>query len=143
MNKTRIMNMTAGNPTRLLAIFALPMLIGNLFQQAYNLVDSIVVGKFVGASALAAVGATGSVTFLFFSICGGIGAGCGVVTSQFFGAGDDAKTRQAIANSAYVMFLASFVMGLIAFIAACPKLFALSVLIIFDNCICGIENILG
>lgn len=118
MNKTRVMNMTTGNPTRLLAIFALPMLIGNLFQQAYNLVDSIVVGKFVGASALAAVGATGSVTFLFFSICGGIGAGCGVVTSQCFGSGHVPKTKRAIINSAYVMFTASLIMGVIAFIAA-------------------------
>ena len=118
MDRTRVQNMTTGNPSRLLIMFALPMFIGNLFQQAYNLVDSIVVGRFVGAAALAAVGVTGSVTFLFFSISGGIGAGCGVVTSQFFGAGDDAKTRQAIANSAYVMFLAALVMGLVSFIAA-------------------------
>ncbi|MBQ4088721.1 MAG: MATE family efflux transporter [Clostridia bacterium] len=118
MNKTRVLNMTSGNPSRLLAIFALPMLIGNLFQQAYNLVDSIVVGQFVGASALAAVGATGSVTFMFFSICGGIGAGCGIVTSQCFGAGDTTITKQAICNSAYVMFTASLLMGIIAFIAA-------------------------
>ncbi len=118
MNKTRVLNMTAGNPSKLLAIFALPMLIGNLFQQAYNLVDSIVVGRFVGAAALAAVGATGSVTFLFFSISGGIGAGCGIVTSQYFGAGNDAKTRQSISNSAYVMFSAAFIMSIISFIAA-------------------------
>lgn len=118
MNRTRLLNMTSGNPTRLLAVFALPMLIGNLFQQAYNLVDSIVVGQFVGASALAAVGATGSVTFLFFSICGGIGAGCGIVTGQYFGAGDNIKTKQSVVNSAYVMFFTALVMGLLAFIAA-------------------------
>ena len=118
MDKTRVLNMTSGNPSRLLAVFALPMLIGNLFQQAYNLVDSIVVGRFVGAPALAAVGATGSVTFMFFSICGGIGAGCGVVTSQCFGSGDISRTKQAIINSAYVMFAAALIMGVIAFIAA-------------------------
>ena len=118
MSKTRVLNMTVGNPSRLLAVFALPMLIGNLFQQAYNLVDSIVVGQFVGASALAAVGATGSVTFLFFSISGGIGAGCGIITSQSFGSGNVSKTKQAIVNSAYVMFTCSIIMGIVAFIAA-------------------------
>ena len=83
--------MTEGNPTRLLAIFSLPMLIGNIFQQAYSLVDSIVVGKFIGAGALASIGATGSVTFLFFSICNGIGSGAGIVTSQFFGAAESSS----------------------------------------------------
>ena len=57
--------MTEGNPVQLLLVFAVPMLIGNIFQQLYNLVDSVIVGKFVGADALAAVGATGSVSFLF------------------------------------------------------------------------------
>lgn len=63
--KEKTMNMTTGNPVRLLLTFALPMLVGNIFQQFYNLVDSIIVGKFVGANALAAVGASGSVTFMF------------------------------------------------------------------------------
>lgn len=118
MKQSRNINMTSGNPTALLAVFALPMLIGNLFQQAYNLVDSMIVGRFVGASALAAVGSTGSVTFLFFSICNGIGSGCGVVTSQYFGAGNTGKTKRAIANAAYLMFGTSLVMGLAAFCAA-------------------------
>ena len=118
MRKNRTMNMTTGNPSLLLVAFAVPMLIGNIFQQAYNLVDSIVVGKFVGASALAAVGATGSVSFLFFSISGGIGAGCGIVTSQYFGAGAVHKIKQSIANSAYVMFATALIMGLAAFLLA-------------------------
>lgn len=118
MKKDTTMSMTMGNPTVLLLAFALPMLIGNLFQQAYNLADSVIVGRFVGSSALAAIGATGSVTFLFFSICGGISSGCGIVTSQIFGSGDALRTRRAIANSAYVMFAAAVVMGLTAFIAA-------------------------
>lgn len=64
--RAKTLNMTEGSPVRLLIVFAIPMLIGNLFQQFYNLVDSVVVGKYVGAEALAAVGATGSVSFLFF-----------------------------------------------------------------------------
>ena len=118
MKNNKTLNMTSGNPTRLLILFAIPMLIGNLFQQAYNLADSIIVGKFVGSAALAAVGSTGSVTFLFFSVCNGISSGAGIVTSQYFGAGDTNKVKRAIANSAYLMFGASLVMGILAFIAA-------------------------
>lgn len=118
MKNSQTLSMTHGNPTMLLAWFALPMLIGNLFQQAYNLADSVIVGRFVGPSALAAVGATGSVTFLFFSICNGISSGCGIVTLQLFGAGDPLRTKRAIANSSYIMLLAALVMGIAAFIAA-------------------------
>ena len=58
MARTRTMNMSQGRPMKLLALFAIPLLIGNLFQQAYNLADSIIVGQFIGAGALAAVGDT-------------------------------------------------------------------------------------
>ena len=118
MKQSRNINMTTGNPVRLLATFALPMLIGNLFQQAYNLVDSMIVGRFVGANALAAVGSTGSVTFLFFSICNGLSSGSGVVTAQYFGSGDARKTKRAIANAAYIMFVSALVMGTAAFFLA-------------------------
>jgi len=118
MKKTKTLNMTQGNPTRLLAIFALPMLIGNIFQQAYNFADSIIVGKYVGSSALAAVGATGSLTFLFFSICNGIGSGSGIVTAQYFGAGEPTRIKRSIANSAYIMMSSSIIMSVIAYLAA-------------------------
>ncbi|MBQ3156282.1 MAG: MATE family efflux transporter [Clostridia bacterium] len=118
MRTNASINMTQGRPTGLLLRFAIPMLIGNIFQQAYSLADSVIVGQFVGASALAAVGSTGSVTFLFFSVCNGIASGSGIVTSQYFGAGDPMKTKTAIANAAYIMFAASLVMGVIAFLAA-------------------------
>ena len=118
MMRSRTLNMTAGDPMRLLAIFAIPLLIGNVFQQAYNLVDSIVVGRFVGSSALAAVGASNSVTFLFFSICNGISGGGGIVTAQFFGAGDGDSVKKSIANSAYITFGGSILMAVIAFAAA-------------------------
>ena len=113
-----MLNMTSGNPARLLILFSIPLLIGNLFQQAYNLADSIIVGKYVGSAALAAVGSTGSITFLFFSVCNGISSGAGIVTSQFFGADNTKKTKRAIANSAYIMFVASLVTSIFAYIAA-------------------------
>ena len=118
MKNSKMLNMTSGNPTRLLILFAIPLLIGNVFQQAYNLADSIIVGKYVGSAALAAIGSTGSITFLFFSVCNGISTGAGVVTSQFFGAGDEKRIKRAIANSAYIMFSISVVTGILACIAA-------------------------
>lgn len=118
MRGNSTLNMTQGKPIGLLLRFAIPMLIGNIFQQLYSLADSVIVGQFLGADALAAIGATGSVTFLFFSVCNGISAGCGVVTSQYFGAGDPGNTKRAIANAAYIMFATAFVMGVAAYIAA-------------------------
>ena len=110
------MNMTEGKPLVLLSVFALPLLIGNLFQQAYNLADSMIVGQLLGADALAAVGATGSISFLFFSIFNGISGGCGIVTAQYFGAREDGLVRKAIANSAYIMLGASLLTGTVAFL---------------------------
>lgn len=118
MKGTHNINMTQGDPTRLLVRFAIPMLIGNLFQQAYSLADSMIVGQLLGASALAAVGATGSLTFLFFSVCSGVASGAGIVTAQFFGAGEFQRTKRAIANAAYIMVAAGLIMGVAAFLAA-------------------------
>lgn len=120
--KTKTLNMTKGNPVYLLLVFAIPMLVGNLFQQMYNLVDSVVVGKGVGANALAAVGATNSVTFLFFALCNGIGSGGGIITAQHFGAGNEETVKKAIVNSGYILFAGSLLVGLISFILAEPML---------------------
>ena len=73
-------------PLKALLVFALPMIIGNLFQQFYTMVDSVVVGRFVGEQALAAVGASYSLTTVFISIAIGGGVGASVITSQYFGA---------------------------------------------------------
>ena len=115
MLKSNTLNMTEGKPLGLLCIFAIPLLIGNLFQQAYNLADSMIVGRLLGADSLAAVGATGSISFLFFSICNGISSGGGIITSQFFGAGDTEKVKKAIVNSGYIMFSSSLLTGCMAF----------------------------
>ena len=94
------------------------MLIGNIFQQFYNMVDSIVVGRFVGANALASVGATGSLNFLFFAMSFGIAAGVGVVVSQYFGAGRPDMVEKGIINGMYLLALVSVVMGVIGIISA-------------------------
>ena len=75
-------------PLKALLIFALPMIIGNLFQQLYTMVDSVVGGRFVGEEALAAVGASYSLTTVFISIAIGGGIGASVITSLYFGAGN-------------------------------------------------------
>ena len=116
MRNKMTLNMTEGRPLALLSVFALPLLIGNLFQQAYNLADSMIVGRLLGADALAAVGATGSISFLFFSIFNGISGGCGIVTAQFFGARQDNQVRRAIANSAYLTLASSLATGAFAFL---------------------------
>lgn len=113
--KDSTVNMTTGSPTKLLILFAIPMMVGNIFQQLYNVVDSAIVGKFVGANALAAIGATGSVTFMFIALCNGIGSGGGIVTSQFFGHDDFKSVRKAVANVAYIMIIFPIIVGSIAF----------------------------
>ena len=115
MRRQTTLNMTEGRPLALLAVFALPLLIGNIFQQAYNLADSMIVGRMLGANALAAVGATGSISFLFFSIFNGISGGCGIITAQYFGAKKDDRVRFAISNSAYIMLASSLLTAAAAF----------------------------
>ena len=117
-----VLNMTEGNPVSLIIKFSIPMLIGNLFQQLYNLVDSIIVGQFVGPQALAAIGVTGSVTFLFFALCNGFGSGGGIITSQAFGKGDEDEVRSSISNTGYIMFVFPLVVGIIAYFLIDPVL---------------------
>ncbi len=122
MKRTNVKDMTSGNEFKLLISFSIPMLIGNLFQQVYNMVDSIVVGKYVGADALAAVGATGSLNFLFFSLCIGLTGGIGIVISQHFGAGDNVNVRRTIFNSIYIIAVTGLIMSLLGVFLARPIL---------------------
>jgi len=113
-----IKDMTEGEPLKLLLIFAIPLLIGNFFQQAYNLADSIVVGKYVGKVALGAVGSTGSILFFINSLTMGLSVGVGIVVAQFFGAKQDEKVKNAIGNSFYIVFIITLIMAFIGFIFA-------------------------
>ncbi len=94
-----------GAPGRSLFFFALPMIIGNLFQQFYNMADSVIVGRFVGEDALAAVGASYSFTNVFIMIAIGGGIGASVLTSQYLGAGKYREMKTSIYT-----FLLSFLM---------------------------------
>lgn len=92
-------NLTEGPPLRLLFFFALPMVAGNLFQQLYNMVDSMVVGKFVGEDALAAVGSSFPIVFLSVAVASGLSMGCTVVISQLFGAGEIREMKTTVATA--------------------------------------------
>ncbi len=111
-------DMTVGSPLKHLIKFAIPLLIGNLFQQLYNMVDSIVVGRYVGADALGAVGACGSMNFLFFSVCMGLATGVGIIVSQYYGAGEEKRIKETIANSVYVLLSAAIVVWVLAMLFA-------------------------
>ncbi|WP_167957857.1 MATE family efflux transporter [Anaerosporobacter faecicola] len=115
-------DMTKGNPTRHIIAFALPLLIGNLFQQLYNMVDTIVVGKFIGPDAVASVGTCSSVGFLMFSLSAGIAIGIGIMVAQYFGAGDSESIRRTIANAIYVLSVASVIVGVLGIVLAPPIL---------------------
>lgn len=104
-------DMINGNPGKSLFLFAVPMILGNIFQQMYNIVDSIVVGNFVGPDALAAVGASTSITFLFVAFATGISIGSAVFISQLFGAGLYARMKTAISTILIsVLVLSGFLM---------------------------------
>ena len=106
----------------LLVRFSMPMLIGNIFQQFYNMVDSIIVGNYEGANALAAVGATSSLNFLFFSLCNGMSMGIGIMISQYFGAKNEVYLRKAIANTIYIIAVSGVLMSVLGILLAKPIL---------------------
>jgi putative MATE family efflux protein len=118
----QINTMIEGNPFKLIFAFALPMLIGNVLQQLYNMVDSIVVGNYVGKIALAAVGTGFPIIFLMASLFIGIGIGATILISQYIGAGDInnvTKTSQTIYTA---MILCSIPMSIIGIIFCEPIL---------------------
>lgn len=117
-------DMTTGSPARHILTFALPLLLGNLFQQLYNMVDSVVVGNYVGKNALAAVGTCGSMSFLFFSLSSGLAIGIGIIVSQFYGAKNEQQVRNTIANSIYVLVTAALAVSVLG-ILLCPALLRL------------------
>ncbi len=105
-------NMLEDHPGKSLLFFALPMIIGNLFQQFYNMADSIIVGKFVSEEALAAVGASYSLTTVFIMIAIGGGIGSSVIISQYLGAGKYEKMKTSI----YTALISFFVLSIFMFI---------------------------
>lgn len=102
-------DMTTGSPMKIIFNFTLPIFIGNVFQQFYNMADAVIVGKFVGNKALAAVGSTGTIMFLIYGFVVGMTAGFTVLTAQKFGAGDMPAMRRTVVGASFL----SLVVGLV------------------------------
>ena len=113
MAKSEIRDMTTGSPFRLILGFAVPMLMGLLFQQFYSMVDTIIVGKYLGVSALASVGSTSSIHFMIIGFCTGVCSGFSIPVAQRFGAGDHHGLRCFVANAGWLSAIFSAVMNII------------------------------
>ncbi len=109
-------DLTEGKPIGLIFRFATPMLIGNVFQQIYNVTDSIIVGKFLGKEALAAVGASFPLIFLLISFIIGISTGSTILVAQYFGAKDENKVRRTIDTMYIFLFFASILVMIVGFL---------------------------
>ena len=105
--KSRTLDMTQGSPGRLILSFALPLMLGNVFQQLYTFVDTLVVGQALGVNALAALGASEWLTFLMFGSVQGLTQGFSVILSQKFGAGQEGELRRAVFQSALLSCVAA------------------------------------
>ncbi|SCJ92318.1 Staphylococcal virulence regulator protein A [uncultured Eubacterium sp.] len=110
--------MTSGTIWKEILLFSIPLILGNLFQQLYNIVDSIIVGNVVGSSALAAVGASGAIIQLLVGFCIGASAGAGVVTSQYYGARDDEGVRKAVHTTIAISIAAGAILSVIGVLTA-------------------------
>lgn len=112
-NTSPIRDMTQGNPVTLILGFAVPMLLGTLFQQFYSMVDTIIVGKFLGVDALAAVGSTGAVNFMVNGFVIGVCAGFAIPVAQRFGARDHKGMRKYVANAMWLTIAFAAVMTVV------------------------------
>ena len=107
-------NMATGSPGKNILYFALPVFAGNLFQQIYNVVDTVIVGKFVSTEALAAVGSTGTINFMILGFMTGLMAGITVLTSQRFGAEDMRGMRRSVASAGMIAIVATIILTAIS-----------------------------
>ena len=119
-------DMTSGSPAKLILRFTIPLIFGNLFQQFYSMVDTIIVGRFLGTQSLAAVGSTGSVNFLIIGFCLGLCSGFSIPVAQRFGAKDFDEMRQLIGNIVWICAAATVVFTVLTDVFCRPILVAMS-----------------
>ena len=115
-------DMTKGNPLKLFIYFTIPLLIGNVFQQLYSMVDTIIVGRFVGVNALAALGACNSMFFLVNGLILGLTSGFSVLVSQKFGAKDEKGVKKAVASNITLTVVLTIIITVIALLIINPLL---------------------
>ena len=119
-------SMTEGSIVRLLLLFTLPLLVGNIFQQFYSMADTFIVGRTIGVDALAAVGSTGSISFLLIGFAQGFTSGLSIRVAQRFGAGDDEGVRRGIATGFLLCIAGTVVFTALSCAAARPVLTAMN-----------------
>ena len=124
--KTKITNMTEGKPAKLIFTFALPLMIGNIFQQLYTVVDTMVIGRALGVSALAALGATDWLNWLFSGLVQGFAQGFCILMAQEFGAGNYKRLRKVIFNSLFLSLICSTLVLITSQACARPVLLLLN-----------------
>ena len=121
MTKDSTKDMTQGAPMRLILGFSIPLLLGSLFQQFYNVVDTAIVGRFLGVNALAGVGVTGSINFMIIGFCMGVCSGFAIPVAHKFGAKDYSGMRQFVANSAWLTLFFSVAVTVVV-VALCRNI---------------------
>ena len=110
MAKDRTKDLTQGTPWKVIAGFSLPVIGGNLFQLFYTLADSMIVGRTLGADALAAVGATATIVYFVLCFIQGLTGGCGILLGQAFGAGNEKQVRESVSASVWISALFTIVL---------------------------------
>lgn len=106
--------MTSGNPAKLIVMFTIPLLIGNIFQQLYSMADTLIVGRTIGVHALAAVGCTGSISFLILGFAMGVSSGLSIITAQKFGASDERGVRRSVVTGALISLAVTVILTAIS-----------------------------
>lgn len=114
--KQKQLDMTQGRPGKILITFAIPILLGNIFQQFYNIVDSVIVGRYVGADALAAVGVCGAPYGVFVSLNMGLAAGIGIMVSQLFGARQEDRIKKTVINAFILIVVSALLTSILGFV---------------------------
>lgn len=117
-----ISDMTKGNPLKLILSFSVPMLIGNIFQQVYNFVDVAIVGKFVGAESLAAVGSTGTIVGVMICLMMGLTSGAGIIIAQCFGSRNFDELRKTVTGLIYIVGILAVVTSVAGVVFSRPIL---------------------
>lgn len=118
-------NMTEGSPVSLIFTFALPLMVGNVFQQLYTVIDTMVVGKALGVGALAALGAADWMNWMMLGIIQGFTQGFGILMAQHFGAGNTDQLKKSVGNSIVLSLLSSAFLLFLGQLLACPVLLLL------------------
>lgn len=119
---TKIKDMTSGSPLKLIVTFALPLMVGNIFQQMYTVVDTMVVGKALGVDALAALGATDWLYWMWLGMIQGVAQGFGILMAREFGAKHYESLRSVVGSSVTLSALAAVLLLLIGQMIASPVL---------------------